>query len=149
MLINNEILEFYQEAEKSEAEINDLYEQFITSLADPDDEEPAELFSKKFVQALIESIKKNLELNIYDKNVAGIINLFREGEFSAALTEISRIRDDPRYIKFKKPFERLMSTVPLLLKKFRDAGEIDAFIREREKEEKFKREYKPFYGSGI
>ena len=148
MLINNEILEFYQEAEKSEAEINALYEQFQSSLADPDDE-PIELFSKKFVQALIESMKKNLELNIYDKNVASIINLFREGEFSAALIEITRIQDEPRYAKFKKPFARLMSTVPLLLKKFRDGEEIDAFIREREKEEKFKREYKPFYGSGI
>ena len=148
MLINNEILEFYQEAEKSEAEINALYEQFQSSLADPDDE-PIELFSKKFVQALIESMKKNLELNIYDKNVASIINLFREGEFSAALIEITRIQDEPRYAKFKKPFTRLMSTVPLLLKKFRDGEEIDALIRQREKEEKFKREYKAFYGSGI
>ncbi len=149
MLINNEILEFYQEAEKSEAEINALYEQFKTSLADPDDEKPTELFSKKFIQALTESIKKNLELNIYDKNVANIINLLKDGEFSAAIIEIIRIQDDPRYIKFKRPFERLLGTVPLLLKKFKETGEIDEFIREREKEEKFKREYKPFYGSGI
>jgi hypothetical protein len=149
MLINNKILEIYHEVEKSESEINALYEQFKPSLPDPYDNEPVELFNPRFIEALIESIKKNLELNIYERNIANIINLFKEGEFSAAIIEIIRIKDDPKYIKFKESFDRLVSTIPLLKKNFSDVKELEEFIKEREKDERFKREFKPFYGSGI
>jgi hypothetical protein len=149
MLINNKILEIYQDVEKSESEIDALYARFKTSLPDPYENEPVELFNPRFIEALTESIKKNLELNIYDRNIATIINLFKEGEFSAAIIEIIRIQDDPKYIKFKKPLERLVSTTQLLKKNFRDVEELEEFIKERERDERFKREFKPFYGSGI
>ena len=149
MIIESTIAEIYEEVMQSEIEINRLYEELRSSLPDPDEDEPIEIFNRKFIHALTETIKKNLELNIYDRNVASIIDLFRDGEFSAAVVEIAKIQDDPRYEKFREAFKRLLDTVQLLQENFKSIDELEKFVREREKEEKFRREFKPYYGSNI
>jgi len=149
MIIESTIAEIYEEVMHSEIEINRLYEELRLSLPDPDEDDPIELFNRKFIHALTETIQKNLELNIYDRNVARIIDLFRDGEFSAAVVEIAKIQDDPRYEKFREPFRRLLDTVQLLQENFKSADELEKFVTEKEKEEKFRREFKPYYGSNI
>jgi|GEM_PF-2390867 len=149
MIIESTIAEIYEEVMHSEIEINRLYEELRLSLPDPDEDDPIELFNRKFIHALTETIQKNLELNIYDRNVARIIDLFRDGEFSAAVVEIAKIQDDPRYEKFREPFRRLLDTVQLLHENFKSADELEKFVTEKEKEEKFRREFKPYYGSNI
>ena len=149
MIINNKILEIYKEVEESEAEISILHRGFKASLTDPGDEDPTELYNTKYIETLIELIVENHELNIYDKNIKKIIDLFEEGEFSAAIIEIIKLQDDPKYFKFMKPFERLMDTVQLLLANFKDKQELDEFIKEKEREEKLKREFKTYFADGI
>jgi hypothetical protein len=149
MIIDSNIAEIYEEVMRSEIDINRLYEELRLSLPDPDENDPIEIFNRKFIYALTETIKKNLELNIYDRNVARIIDLFRDGEFSAAVVEIAKIQDDPRYDKFKQPFKRLLDTVQLLQENFTSVEDVEKFITEKEKEEKFRRDFKPYYGTNI
>jgi len=149
MIIDSTIAEIYEKVMHSEVEINRLYEELRSSFPDPDEDEPIEIFNRKFIHVLTETIKKNLELNIYDRNVAKIIELFRDGEFSAAVVEIAKIQDEPRYSKFREPFKRLLDTVQLLQENFTSVEELEKFVTEKEKEEKFRREFKPYYGSNI
>jgi hypothetical protein len=97
MIIDSNIAEIYEEVMRSEIDINRLYEELRLSLPDPDENDPIEIFNRKFIYALSETIKKNLELNIYDRNVARIIDLFRDGGRSPVRQIQATLQAAPRY----------------------------------------------------